>query len=155
MATSIWAASNGENPNTWSDEEATSRTVRFRVTGWKTFPAPPHKEYWQPHHRCAMCRKQGNSKAHDLRVTPVNTLCLTCWLAWPSCEICGVGARQPGYDDNPTYQGKHLCAECLVPEISEEYVRWQFICVAQMGSSFNFVVDGIPMLTTRVAGIKP
>jgi len=139
-----WAATEDEDPQSWSEEERMSRVTYFRVHNWWPYPRLSSRRKI----RCRICRAQG--KYYDIRETPIGDICFACWIDYPSCEICGVGARQPGIDGRPTYKGQYLCADCLVPDVSEAYIRWSFEHMLTLGSSYGFIMDGIPTLSVRL-----
>ncbi len=146
-----WAASENENPLLWSKEEATSRRLRWRVLQWKTFPIALRLNLDYKKVRCIVskCRACGD----DLRETPLGTLCLRCWLEWPACEECGVAPREPAYDGLATFMGRHLCADCLCPPISEGYIQWSLEWWTSFGSGFAMLLSDIPALNYKVAHI--
>lgn len=106
---------------------------------------------WVPSQQC-QCRVSGKAHYGQVRRTSFGPMCLACWLEWPSCDMCGVGLKEPSYNGlhRATFRGKNYCADCLVPEVSENYVRWSLECMLSLGSSFAYVVDDIPPLTLRL-----
>jgi len=74
----------------------------------------------------------------DIRRTPLGDCCFSCWLDWDVCEVCGVGAAESGV----VFQGKRICANCLVPEIpSNSWRDWLLYFVYTPRSSFVQVLE--------------
>ena len=143
-----WAAKTDENPLRWDAAEATSRRLRWRVLVWPTFLLSPRLNDYYQKNRCQ--KVECRSYCADLRDTPVGRLCLACWLQWPACDECGVAPQEPAYDGLGTFRGKHLCAECLCPPISEGYIRWTLEWWTSFGSGFGMLLNEIPCLSYRV-----
>lgn len=139
---SPWAAKEGENPQEWSIEERNSRITYHRLLQWAT--------YKKENVPCLHCRRQGAN--YEIKDTPIGTLCLECWLDWPACEICGVGARESVYNDAVTFKGQYLCAECLVPEISDNYKKWSLNEITSMRSNIIYIMYDLPVITYRLTG---
>jgi len=146
-----WAAEKDENPLLWGAEEATSRRLRWRVLQWKTFPLARRLNSHYQKNRCTVydCRAYGD----DLRDTPIGRTCFSCWLEWPSCQECGVAPREPSYDGLATFQGRHLCAECLCPPISEGYIRWSLEWWTSFGSGFSMLLSDVPCLNYKAVHV--
>lgn len=149
---SPWSAREDEDPATWDKAHHESRILWHRLYVWRTFPILySHCLAWLEKQQ-VQCRFSGKTHPGMVRRTPLGPMCLSCWLDWPSCDECGVGAKEPGYDGKTTFRGRNLCADCLVPDVSEGYIRWSLECMLSLGSSFAYVVDDIPPLTTRLTG---
>gem|GEM_PF-6603275 len=109
--------------------------VSYRLQQWKGFlPAP----------LCSVsgCRARNvyhESNRPDIRRTPLGDCCISCWLDWEACEVCGHGAALPG----TTFRGQHVCAECLLtPEIPDSaWHDWILYYVYAPRSAFVQILE--------------
>ena len=116
-----------------------SRVVYHRLIEWKIF----ERIYGRKSvNRCKQCYAYGNRK-RDVRITAVGTLCLGCWLDWPTCERCGVGAAQRGLGRGiGIICGERLCQDCLVPDIPDtEANLHQITLMYDSGSNYFGLLD--------------
>lgn len=108
--------------------------VAWRLQEWKKFTPAPF---------CSGvdCRARNvlySPRRPDIRNTPMGKLCISCWIDWEACEVCGVAPAIRGVK----FQGRHICGECLVPDIPNDlWNNWLLVYIYTPRSSFVEVLD--------------
>lgn len=106
--------------------------VAYRLQEWKRFHAAP---------LCSFCRARNvfhEAGYPDIRTTPVGDCCISCWIDWEVCEVCGVGAAV----QDVVFRKQRICADCLVPDIPANAWRdWLLYFVYTPRSSFVQVLE--------------
>lgn len=71
---------------------------------------------------------------------------MRCWLDRDTCQVCGVGAVAVGWSQDTAleFQGRRICAECLVPTVPHNAWRdWLLFYVYTPKTSFLEVLNDV------------
>jgi hypothetical protein len=96
--------------------------------------------------RCTFCRVKNvefEEDKSDIRTTPIGDVCLSCYFDRETCEVCGLGPVVCGESHASAleFQGKKVCADCLVPEVPlDAWNNWLLFYVYSPASSFAQVL---------------
>ena len=108
--------------------------VAYRLQRWKEFiPAPACSR--------RACRARNilhEPHLSDIRATPIGDLCISCWIDWEECGICGLAPAMLEF----RFRGQYVCEDCLVPEIpSDSWRDWLLYFIYTPRSSLVQVLE--------------